>query len=48
MGWVDVRDVAQAHLKCIEVNEAQGKRFILCHETLWMREIAAILREHFG
>ena len=48
MALVDVRDVAQAHLNCLEIDEAQGKRSILCAESLWMREIAAILRENFG
>jgi len=48
VGWVDVRDVAQAHLNCLEVDAAQGKRFILSHEALWMREVAVMLREHFG
>lgn len=48
MAWVDVRDVAQAHLNCLKVDAAQGKRFILSNESLWMREVAAILRGHFG
>ena len=26
---VDVRDVARAHVNCLEIDEAQGKRFIL-------------------
>ena len=38
--WVDVRDVAQAHLNCLERDEAQGKRFIVAHQNLWMREVA--------
>ena len=46
-GWVDVREVAQAHLNCIERDEAQGKRFILSGEMKWMREIAEILRNHY-
>lgn len=33
---VDVRDVAQAHVNCIERDEAQGKRYILSCESLWM------------
>ncbi|KAJ4256157.1 methylglyoxal reductase (NADPH-dependent) gre2 [Fusarium torreyae] len=28
--WVDVRDVALAHVKAIEVDEAAGKRFFVC------------------
>lgn len=36
LGWVDVRDVALAHVRAIEVDEAGGKRFILCnYATNW-------------
>jgi len=34
-GAVDVRDVAEAHLKCLELDEAQGKRFILANKVVW-------------
>ena len=30
VGWVDVRDVALAHARALEVPEAGGQRFILC------------------
>ena len=40
---VDVRDVAQAHVNSLERDEAQGKRFIVANESLWMREIGQIL-----
>lgn len=44
---VDVRDVAAAHLAALTAPDAPGKRFIVYTETLWMREIAAILAEQF-
>jgi len=43
-----VRDVASAHLKALEKKEANGKRFILCSENLWMNEICDIYREKYG
>ena len=46
-GTVDVRDVAQAHINCIESDEAQGHRHILVNRSLWMREIGEILRGQF-
>eukprot|EP01135_Chromosphaera_perkinsii_P010356 Nk52_evm28s2118 gene=Nk52_evmTU28s2118 len=45
---VDVEDVADAHIRGMEVPEAAGRRFILFAETLWMSEIADILREKFS
>ena len=27
---VDVREVAEAHIKCLEIDAAQGKRYITC------------------
>ena len=46
---VDVRDVAMAHLKAIEVGEA-GDRFILTgsQSAVSSLEICSILRQHFG
>lgn len=43
---VDVRDVARAHVEALLRPEAQG-RHILSHQSLWMREIAATLREAY-
>lgn len=43
-GIVDVRDVAQAHIEAMEREAAGGERFILCSESLWLREVGAILR----
>ena len=47
MGYVDVRDVAEAHLKAIKVDAAKNKRFILSAEDLWQREYAALIAEEF-
>jgi len=44
MAIADVRDVAMAHLKCIETDAAQGNRHIISNDGLWWTEIAAILR----
>jgi len=45
---VDVRDVADLHIKAMEAPGAGGGRFIAVTEFLWMAEIAAILRERLG
>lgn len=44
-GIVDVRDVADLHLRAMEVPTAAGQRFIAATDFLWMREIAALLRD---
>ena len=46
-GIVDVRDVADAHIRAAMTAEATG-RYILVAETLNMQQIAAILRDRFG
>ncbi|CDW91338.1 nad dependent epimerase dehydratase [Stylonychia lemnae] len=45
---VDVRDVALAHLRGIEVEEAKGNRFILSCKGVWFVEIASALKSEFG
>lgn len=45
---VDVRDVADLHLRAMLAPEAAGQRFIAAHDFLWMGEIAEILRERLG
>jgi nucleoside-diphosphate-sugar epimerase len=45
---VDVRDVADAHIRAMIVPQAAGQRFIAGSEFLWMADIARILRAHFG
>lgn len=44
---VDVRDVAEGHLRAGFIPEARG-RHILVSETLSLIEMASILRNHFG
>lgn len=43
--WVDVRDVALAHVKAIEVSEAGGKRFFILEGFFSNKKIADIIRE---
>lgn len=45
---VDVRDVAEGHLRAGLMPEASGRRHILVSETLSVIEIADVLRGHFG
>ncbi|MGH2975759.1 MAG: NAD-dependent epimerase/dehydratase family protein [Solirubrobacterales bacterium] len=45
---VDVRDVADLHIRAMLAPEAGGERFIAVNEFLWMSEVAAILRERLG
>jgi dihydroflavonol-4-reductase len=39
-GIVDVRDVAEAHLRALERHETAGERILVCDRTLWFREVA--------
>ena len=45
---VDVRDVADLHVRAMLAPEAGGERFIAVAEFLWMSEVAEILRERLG
>ena len=45
--WVDVRDVALAHVKAMEIPEAAGKRFFVTAGYFSNKEIAQIIRENF-
>lgn len=45
---VDVRDVADLHLRAMTMPEAAGERWIAAGEWKWMAEIAALLRERLG
>lgn len=45
---VDVRDVADAHVRALTAPEAMGQRFIAAGEFLWMKDVAAILRSDLG
>lgn len=44
---VDVRDVADAHLRAMTSPAAAGQRFIAGGRFLWLKEVAEILRERF-
>lgn len=46
--FVDVRDVADLHLRAMLSPEAGGQRFIAVTEFLWMAEVAAVLRRELG
>ena len=49
MGYVDVRDVADLHLRAMTDPAAAGERFLaISGHSLWLREIAAILRDRLG
>ena len=41
---VDVRDVAEAHLRALVRTDAAGGRFLLADETLWFHEMAEALQ----
>lgn len=47
IGWVDVRDVAQAHVQAAYRPDAQGRHIVSARE-LSLLEVATILRQHFG
>jgi dihydroflavonol-4-reductase len=46
--WVDVRDVASAHIAAMTVPEAAGQRFCCAIEFSWIDEVADILAKRFG
>lgn len=45
--WVDVRDIALAHVRAMEVPEAAGKRFFITAGHFDMKEIAEIAKKNF-
>lgn len=45
--WVDVRDLALAHVKAIEIPEAADKRFFVTAGYFSNKAIAEIIRKHF-
>jgi dihydroflavonol-4-reductase len=47
-GVVDVRDVADMHVRCLTAPDMAGERFICSGPFLWMRDIAEILRAGLG
>ena len=47
--WVvDVRDLAELHIRAMTAPEAAGQRFIAAGEFLWMEDIATTLRTRLG
>jgi dihydroflavonol-4-reductase len=47
-GIVDVRDVADLHVKAMTAPNMNGERFLASGKFLWMREIAEILKFRLG
>ena len=45
---VDVRDVADLHIRAMTMPEAGGQRFVAAGHFAWMAEIAEVLRAKFG
>ena len=45
---VDVRDVAELHLLAMSAPEGAGQRFLAVGPSLWISEMAEILRERLG
>ena len=45
--WVDVRDLALAHVKAVEVEEAAGKRFFLTAGKFANVEVVEIIKDAF-
>lgn len=45
--WIDVRDLALAHVKAMELEEAQGKRFFVTAGHYSNKEVAEIIRKNF-
>jgi dihydroflavonol-4-reductase len=47
-GFVDVRDVADLELRAMTSPEAGGERFVANTQTMWMADVAQVLRERLG
>ncbi|HTZ88186.1 MAG TPA: aldehyde reductase [Solirubrobacteraceae bacterium] len=46
--FVDVRDVADLHIRAMTSPDAGGERFLAVDRFLWMQDVARILRERLG
>jgi len=44
IAWIDVRDVANAHIKALKLENLNGERLILCNKSLWVNEIVNMLK----
>jgi dihydroflavonol-4-reductase len=45
---VDVRDIADAHVRAMTAAGINGERFLCAGDFLWMKDIAAILKDQLG
>lgn len=45
-GYVDVRDVAAAHILAMQNPKSNGERFALAEKDLWYKDVAKVLREN--
>ena len=46
VNFVDVRDVAEAHILAMQNPKSNGKRFALVEKDLWYKDIAKILKSN--
>jgi len=46
--FVDVRDVADLHIRAMTDPAASGERFLAADRFMWMGEVATVLRERLG
>jgi dihydroflavonol-4-reductase len=46
--FIDVRDVADLHIRAMTAPEAAGQRFIAAGDFAWMTDLAALLRARLG
>lgn len=42
-----MRDVAQAHLQAVKIDEAAGKRFILAEGFHYMKQVGKVLKDKY-
>lgn len=47
-GVVDVRDIADMHVKCLTAPGMKGERFIASGPFMWLTEVAAVLKAGLG
>ena len=45
-GYVDVRDVAAAHLLAMQNSNSNGERFALAEKDLWYKDVAKVLKDN--
>lgn len=45
-GYVDVRDVAAAHILAMQNPKSNGERFALAEKDLWYKDVAKVLRKN--